>query len=324
MSFILDALKKLDHKRQRGSVPDLMTVHEPMPQELKRRPLWLYLFLGALLVNSFIMMLWLHPWQSNKLASLQGEAGKEDSSTTAVKKAADLPTGQAGLPARLAAERAGRQGSTLRDKIPVNSSQNTSDVHMPASDVPANKNKNLNPETKQSVPAQAADLPARLAAERAGRQDSTLRVESIPAEQAGSAVTKRAGIEINEAEIRQNLKKEAEDQNKILNEQETASLPHPSDPPAGQAGLKQRSVTEGSQNKEIPYLDELPLSVRQELPTLTIAAHIYSNNSASRMANINGRTVREGQNVADGIKLEEITLNGVILSYRNYRFRIRM
>ncbi|MEK7308021.1 MAG: general secretion pathway protein GspB [Nitrospirota bacterium] len=291
MSFILDALKKLDHKRQRGSVPDLMTVHEPMPQELKRRSLWLYLFLGVLLLNVSVMLLWLYPWQSKKPASLQGEAGTEASSTTAVKKAADLP--------------AGRQGSTLRDKIPVNSSQNTSDVHMPASDVPAsqNKNENLNPETKQSVPAQAADLPA---------------------EQAGSAVPKRAGIEVNEAEIRQNLKKEAEEQNKILNEQETASLSHPSDSPAGQAGLKQRSVTEGSQNKEIPYLDELPLSVRQELPTLTIAAHIYSNNSASRMANINGRTVREGQNVADGIKLEEITLNGVILSYRDYRFRIRM
>ena len=319
MSFILDALKKLDHKRQRGSVPDLMTVHEPMPQELKRRSLWLYLFLVVLLLNVSVMLLWLYPWQSKKPASLRSGAGTEASSTTSVEKAADLPTGQAGLPARLAALPAGRQGSTLRDKIPVNSSQNTSDVHMPASDVPAsqNKNENLNPETKPSVPAQAADLPA-------GRQVSTLRVESSPAEQAGSAVTKRTGIEVNATEIRQNLKKEAEEQNKILSKQEAASLSHPSDPPAGKAGLKQQSVTEGTQNKEIPYLDELPLSVRQELPALTIVAHIYSNNSASRMANINGRTVREGQNVAEGIKLEEITLNGVILSYRNYRFRIRM
>lgn len=277
MSFILDALKKLDHKRQRGSVPDLMTVHEPMPQELKRRPLWLYLFFGALLVNACVIILWLHPWQSNKPASLRSEAGTEASLTTAVKK----------------------------DEISVNSSQNTSDVHMPASDAPAsqNKNENLNPETKPSVPAQVVDLPT---------------------EQAGSAGTKRAGIEVNVAEIRQNLKKEAEEQNKILHKQETASLSHPSDLPAGQAGLKQQPVTEDTRNKEIPYLDELPLSVRQELPKLTIVAHIYSNNSASRMANINGRTVREGQDVADGIKLEEITLNGVILSYRDYRFRIRM
>jgi hypothetical protein len=29
MSFILDALKKLDQKRHEGSVPDLMTVHPP-------------------------------------------------------------------------------------------------------------------------------------------------------------------------------------------------------------------------------------------------------------------------------------------------------
>jgi len=66
MSFILDALKKLEQKRQRGSVPDLMTVHVPFPQEPKKRLIWPYFVLGALILNAVILTAWLHPWKSIK------------------------------------------------------------------------------------------------------------------------------------------------------------------------------------------------------------------------------------------------------------------
>jgi general secretion pathway protein B len=66
MSFILDALKKLEQKRQRGSVPDLMTVHVPFSQEPKKRLLWPYLVLGVLILNAVILTIWLHPWESIK------------------------------------------------------------------------------------------------------------------------------------------------------------------------------------------------------------------------------------------------------------------
>jgi hypothetical protein len=62
MSFILDALKKLEQKRQRGSVPDLMTVHIPVPQEMKKRPIWPYLIIGALILNAALLLVWLRPW----------------------------------------------------------------------------------------------------------------------------------------------------------------------------------------------------------------------------------------------------------------------
>lgn len=63
MSFILDALKKLEEKRQRGSVPDLMTVHVPAPQEMKKRLIWPYLILGALILNAALLLIWLRPWK---------------------------------------------------------------------------------------------------------------------------------------------------------------------------------------------------------------------------------------------------------------------
>lgn len=65
MSFILDALKKLEQNRQRGSVPDLMTVHVPVQQEMKKRPIWPYLIIGALVLNAALLLIWLQPWRSS-------------------------------------------------------------------------------------------------------------------------------------------------------------------------------------------------------------------------------------------------------------------
>ncbi len=64
MSFILDALKKLDSKRQQGSVPDLMTVHNTAPQKPDKYSPWTYIILAALLVNAGILLVLFRPWQT--------------------------------------------------------------------------------------------------------------------------------------------------------------------------------------------------------------------------------------------------------------------
>ncbi len=72
MSFILDALKKLEQKRRQGSVPDLMTVHTQIPENDNKRKLWPYFFLAALLLNAVIFTAWLRPWkEKEQIASAQ-------------------------------------------------------------------------------------------------------------------------------------------------------------------------------------------------------------------------------------------------------------
>ena len=63
-------------------------------------------------------------------------------------------------------------------------------------------------------------------------------------------------------------------------------------------------------------LAELPLALRQELPPMTISVHAYSGNPRDRMVGINNRMLREGDNVAPGLKLEQITPEGIILGYK--------
>jgi len=65
---------------------------------------------------------------------------------------------------------------------------------------------------------------------------------------------------------------------------------------------------------------ELPPEIQQELPKVAISAHIYDSNPSSRIISIHGSAFHEGDNVAPGLRLENIIPEGVILSYKGYRF----
>lgn len=67
-------------------------------------------------------------------------------------------------------------------------------------------------------------------------------------------------------------------------------------------------------------ISELPASVKSSLPKIRISSHLYKKDSP--LVSINGRIMTEGYNVTDDLYLEEITPEGVILSYRNHRFSI--
>jgi general secretion pathway protein B len=65
---------------------------------------------------------------------------------------------------------------------------------------------------------------------------------------------------------------------------------------------------------------ELPASIQQEIPKISISGLIYSGDPEGRMVGINDQLVREGEYPAPGLKLEKITQDGVIFSYKKYRF----
>jgi general secretion pathway protein B len=77
-------------------------------------------------------------------------------------------------------------------------------------------------------------------------------------------------------------------------------------------------------DNRIYAINELPESVRQGLPSLTISTHIYSPDKSERLAAINGQIGREGQEVMTGIMLESITPDGAILRYQGYKFRVNL
>jgi general secretion pathway protein B len=76
-----------------------------------------------------------------------------------------------------------------------------------------------------------------------------------------------------------------------------------------------------AQAQNVMTIADLPLSVRQDIPKMSISVHAYGREPAKRLVGINDRMLREGDTVAPGLVLEQITLDGMIMRFKGYRFR---
>jgi hypothetical protein len=88
---------------------------------------------------------------------------------------------------------------------------------------------------------------------------------------------------------------------------------------AGSSPLEKPEPQDDAQRT--PYLNELPASLKNALPPIRITSHLYRGDS--RLVSINGRIMSEGVNMGDGLFLEEITPEGVIMSFHGQRFRLK-
>ena len=64
---------------------------------------------------------------------------------------------------------------------------------------------------------------------------------------------------------------------------------------------------------------EMPPALLQQVQAIPISAHIYSSKPAERMVIINGRAVREGDALPSGAIVEQITPDGISVSFQGYR-----
>lgn len=66
---------------------------------------------------------------------------------------------------------------------------------------------------------------------------------------------------------------------------------------------------------------ELPPDLLAELPKINVAAHSYAQKSKSSFIFANDRMLHEGESLSPGLRLEHITPDGMIFTYKGYRFR---
>jgi hypothetical protein len=74
MSFILEALKKVDRERHQDNVPTLSTVHRQSSEAPKR--IWPWALVAALLINALILAWVLRSEPSNRVGSKPVDTGK--------------------------------------------------------------------------------------------------------------------------------------------------------------------------------------------------------------------------------------------------------
>ena len=82
-----------------------------------------------------------------------------------------------------------------------------------------------------------------------------------------------------------------------------------------------------ARQKEVPLpplMEELPVEVRAGIPDLSFAGHVYSDAAPKRLIIINNRIVREGDLISNGLFLEQIDPDGVVLKYETSVFRVKL
>jgi general secretion pathway protein B len=282
MSFILDALKKLEQKRRQGSVPDLTTVHLPPLEHSKKRPVLLYLFFAALLINAAILAVLLLPLMQDDQEIITGSPDEQKESIIANQEQRQAgPVLQASDVSSITEKNSPDEITTSEKEEPAASVSADRKIEASDSTVPEEQKKPVEPDKDPVTP----DKPS----------PETTRAD--------------LGLKPSEKEI-EALK------NRIKEEQ---SLTDSS--PVEETFSEEEAET--AQERTVLELGQLPDDIRKELPDITIKGHIYSNSPSSRIANINGIITKEGDTVTSGLKVEEITMTGVIFDYGGFRFRIR-
>ena len=267
MSYILDALKKSEKERQRGTVPDLLTMQEVILHKEKRRKVWPYAVVFAVALCISVSAYWLTQGRTKQKTGNVNVATVQQPVAEAPKSLHEEPAKTGGL-------------QTDSQKAPGRSD--------------------------------AAQGPLKAPVETAKRMDK-VPVKDAPRVEPRTIVAKGAvenRSSVNEVANVQSVRPAAKPEASSV---ETASKagdvkPVHNDPPPVPG--------------RIYHLEELPATVKQNMPPVNMSIFMYSEDPSSRMVRINGQTYREGQSVGEGLKLEEIRPDGVIINYRNYRLQI--
>ena len=71
------------------------------------------------------------------------------------------------------------------------------------------------------------------------------------------------------------------------------------------------------------FLRQKSAEFQRQLPELAVTVHVYSPDESQRILFINNREYRRGDQIQDGLRVEEIAPDGALLSYRGERFKLR-
>lgn len=87
------------------------------------------------------------------------------------------------------------------------------------------------------------------------------------------------------------------------------------------AALPPRGTPETPADRSLPSYQDLN-AAGANLPPLRLSLHVYDREPALRYVLLNSTQLHEGESTPDGLRLERVTENGVIVSWRNRRFSL--
>jgi general secretion pathway protein B len=311
VSFILDALRKSDARRQQSAAPGLNSPEPPRPPGRERRRRWPLFALVLVLVataGAVVLMRpqWLPPgWldESEPPPATVSESGPERPA------AVSEPDGQgedAAAIRRRMAQQHGTESGNDRRRMPPRPEQASPERETPAPDearavadqprrvpVPASPDRVVRRQPEQpreSEPVRASEATAELERRMAEEAERRRRAESASREEAPADRRIERSGPSQEAEA-------------------SAESPTPAEPAP--------PLNDGVSDYVRAW--ELPLSVRRNLPELDLSIHVFSPEASQRFVLINGERYVSGDSIGEA-RIVDIRREGAIVDFRSHRF----
>jgi general secretion pathway protein B len=267
MSFILDALRKSEHARQRQTGPGLAEV--PVAPTKPRTNVWATAAVALLVVNLLAVGI------------LLLRRAQRDDATAAIPPTAPTP---------VASTAPGPANSTLVAPSPTVGTpvtQGAAPVRAPI-DEPATGPGGRNPLADEVGGASSAI--------EASSQSAASAVPAGP-----PAVVKNGNVRRGGSVVYAPVP-------------EAADLPY--SPPPEQPAVRQAAP----QAAAMPNADEV--AARGGVAALHLDLHVYATQPQQRFIFVNSRKYKEGDTLAEGPLVEQITPDGAVLNFRGSRFKL--
>ncbi|MBA3013820.1 MAG: general secretion pathway protein GspB [Proteobacteria bacterium] len=314
MSYILDAIKKADQKRKLGEVPDVNTIHEA-PMAEPRRFGWLYGVAVFLFLNAGGLAWWL--WSEmpgpepavqvpvpGNLAVVTGQPMPTLSTFQQTDLQPPPANPVATAPPALPPPEA-ESSFQSRASVPSATNQTISIKQQPVDALPvARADSGASPATSAGlVPVQ-----------------EEIALLPLPAEEVVSSEDVAASEEEPLVETEEPLFAEGEIDVSVARDQ--VLVPIATSQGATERVKRAKRVEEDPELAKIPFLKQLPVEVQKSLPVLHISFHSYSIKPSARLVSISGKILRQGEEFDQDLKLDRITVKGVVLDYKGKLFRL--
>ncbi len=307
MSYILDALKKSEQERKHGEIPGLNSLQNNLQPPRSTNRILSYLLIGTLLFNTMAISLWIFfrhkPTPSPVKLTIENTVKTTPALNDQAQRLVIIPaptietgkTSQQDQPAMPVVE----QDKPLPSPVNIKTRAEIGSGAVEQSTIivatnPASNVEGLNDTAESTSPDKPAPSQENI---KTGAETGSGAVELSTVIVSENTDSNQEGL--NDIQNNSNIESE---EKRLDDSRESTAPPRP----------------------VLTTYATLPADIRSALPKLVIAAHYYSSNPSARMASINGRVMRQGQSVNNGLILEEIIREGVILSFQDYRFRLEV
>ncbi len=300
MSYILEALKKSERERIKGQVPDLQSVHVGAALRRRRFEMSNIVLLIVVCCNALFVSIWLY---QEYFSQGVGEIGE----LSAYRAEAMLDTG-GDRDSKRSSDLAVQEVDSFAHNI-TDSKNNFSEAFDVYEQAEALLIEDRLRKLKEMQESKTSEIKSKVSL-RSSRDRVSL-TEIIDGEHGESVET-----DFEPSNYKKNTVVQSQQKDEILiSPRETLIMP-------STTRSKVDSLKKQMALAKLPFKQELSSSILNQLPRLSFNSHMYSEDARFRSVIVNGAYRREGDNLAQGLILEHITENGVVLNYNDIKFRV--